>query len=541
MSLQTRNIGRIPVYFGDYDPEKTYQEKNRVTLYGSEFQAAKDNPSNAPLTYDPSTHQITSWNVVNGEHASPTGEWYIISNGTDAWIASGNVFKVIYGETRFEDTVDAYSSGKFIYAEDEAGIIYNLYQAVKRDNDITKFAFINLYGDGNDITWFEYEPSGFSELYPSSWEERIEDLSDIRSGAEAGATAYQKPDTGIPASDLASGVIPDVSAFVVTVSIDPEGDVRNISHTISEIDAAYRANKQLRLKCTNAQQGVWFEEDLTQISQTGGSYFYVSHTVTDEGVHYIITIYDDSGTTKAKFEMVDDKAYAKYYDVLINTITPTITSSTVTIDGYTIYPSEETFIVKPYQKIAFSDTKGDCHLYIIDATSPSAKTVMSYKSHLIIWDNQSDTDITIQVGIDNGGLPGTLGVNTYWRGVDNVFVAEYGVTSVSEIESAVDSGRVVMCRAIEDDNIVYYQLSQSSSTSFTFFRFVNARYYRIVLNKSTGVWYTSDDLLQSTANRDSSIDSSASLTHYPSTKAVYDYVGSIVGNIGTILDQLNGE
>jgi hypothetical protein len=88
MPLQTRNIGRIPVYFGDYVPGRAYQEKHRVTLYGSEFQAAKDNPSNAPLTYNPSTHKITAWNVVNGDHASPTGEWYIISNGTDAWIAS---------------------------------------------------------------------------------------------------------------------------------------------------------------------------------------------------------------------------------------------------------------------------------------------------------------------------------------------------------------------------------------------------------------------------------------------------------------------
>ena len=88
MPLQTRNIGRIPVYFGDYVPGRAYQEKHRVTLYGSEFQAAKDNPLKAPLTYDASTNKIIEWNVVNGDHASPTGEWYIISNGTDALIAS---------------------------------------------------------------------------------------------------------------------------------------------------------------------------------------------------------------------------------------------------------------------------------------------------------------------------------------------------------------------------------------------------------------------------------------------------------------------
>lgn len=42
----------------------------------------------------------------------------------------------------------------------------------------------------------------------------INDLNTIRSGAAAGATAYQKPNSGIPASDLAAGVIPDVSSFI---------------------------------------------------------------------------------------------------------------------------------------------------------------------------------------------------------------------------------------------------------------------------------------------------------------------------------------
>ena len=104
MPLQTRNIGRIPVYFGDYVPGRAYQEKHRVTLYGSEFQAAKDNPSKAPLTYNKSTHQITEWNVVNGDHASPTGEWYIISNGTDAWIASHRMDDI---ETHIDSSYNA--------------------------------------------------------------------------------------------------------------------------------------------------------------------------------------------------------------------------------------------------------------------------------------------------------------------------------------------------------------------------------------------------------------------------------------------------
>lgn len=46
-------------------------------------------------------------------------------------------------------------------------------------------------------------------------QDTISDLSTIRSGAAAGATAYQKPQIGIPASDLAPGVIPTVPTDVV--------------------------------------------------------------------------------------------------------------------------------------------------------------------------------------------------------------------------------------------------------------------------------------------------------------------------------------
>lgn len=49
-------------------------------------------------------------------------------------------------------------------------------------------------------------------------QDTISDLSAIRSGATAGATAYQKPQTGIPASDLAPGVIPTVPTDVVKYS-----------------------------------------------------------------------------------------------------------------------------------------------------------------------------------------------------------------------------------------------------------------------------------------------------------------------------------
>ncbi len=56
----------------------------------------------------------------------------------------------------------------------------------------------------------------------------ITDLDQIREGATRGVTAYQKPYGGIPASDLADGVIPDVSGFATSSDVaDAVADLVN--------------------------------------------------------------------------------------------------------------------------------------------------------------------------------------------------------------------------------------------------------------------------------------------------------------------------
>ena len=57
----------------------------------------------------------------------------------------------------------------------------------------------------------------------------IQDLQTIRTGSAAGATAYQKPGGGIPASDLASGVIPTVPTISTDVSADAASDNKTSS------------------------------------------------------------------------------------------------------------------------------------------------------------------------------------------------------------------------------------------------------------------------------------------------------------------------
>ncbi len=65
----------------------------------------------------------------------------------------------------------------------------------------------------------------------------INDLDDIRDGAAAGATAYQKPQTGIPASDLAAGVIPDISGKADKVIPSSAGNIAMLDSTGNPADS----------------------------------------------------------------------------------------------------------------------------------------------------------------------------------------------------------------------------------------------------------------------------------------------------------------
>lgn len=100
-------------------------------------------------------------------------------------------------------------------------------------------------------------------------QDTISDLATIRSGAALGATAYQKPNDGIPASDLASGVIPtvptNVSAFTNDAGYLTEHQSLSDYYTKSEVDTEL-ADKQDKL---TAGTGI----DITNnvISATGGT------------------------------------------------------------------------------------------------------------------------------------------------------------------------------------------------------------------------------------------------------------------------------
>lgn len=93
----------------------------------------------------------------------------------------------------------------------------------------------------------------------------ISDLATIRSGAALGATAYQKPNTGIPASDIASGVIPtvptNVSAFTNDAGYLTQHQSLADYYTKTQVDTALVSKANSADLATVATSGSY--DDLT--------------------------------------------------------------------------------------------------------------------------------------------------------------------------------------------------------------------------------------------------------------------------------------
>lgn len=142
--------------------------------------------------------------------------------------------RAILAETNLQQMIAAIQGVRFVMvdvlpppsAETAGGKIY-LVPNNDPATDNTKDEYVTVY-EGSAYRWEKIGSTSVDmDGYPTDEEleealetkqDTVQDLSEIRSGAAAGATAYQKPQTGIPASDLASDVIPTVPTDVVKYS-----------------------------------------------------------------------------------------------------------------------------------------------------------------------------------------------------------------------------------------------------------------------------------------------------------------------------------
>ena len=131
-------------------------------------------------------------------------------------------------------------------------------------------------------------------------QDTINDLADIRSGAQTGATAYQKPATGIPATDLASAV--QVSLGKADTALQEHQSLAGLVNT-----GNYNTvSKKIELKHDNT---VLAEIDATVFIKDG----MVSSATINNG-YLVITFNTDAGKEPISIALTDIFNPANYYN-----------------------------------------------------------------------------------------------------------------------------------------------------------------------------------------------------------------------------------
>ena len=151
-------------------------------------------------------------------------------------------------------------------------------------------------------------------------QDTISDLETIRSGAALGKTAYQKPITGIPASDIAEGVIPTVPTNVSAFN----NDAGYLTQHQSLDD--YYTKQEVNDLTSNFFDNVKYDSDSKKINFTNGVDVIatidatgfikdgmVSNVAISEG-NLVITFNTDAGKEPISIALTDIFNPANYYD-----------------------------------------------------------------------------------------------------------------------------------------------------------------------------------------------------------------------------------
>ena len=120
-----------------------------------------------------------------------------------------------------------------------------------------------------------------------------------------------------------------------------------------------------------------------------------------------------------------------------------------------------------------------------------------------------------------------------------VFVAEYDVTTLTEIEDAISEGKLLFCFSSN----YYAPLTRITRTGYVFSTVINLTVYQFTIHTTTGAWTSQSYLAQGLDNMVNVINSSGTDTQYPSAKAVYEFgkTLTIEGGGGSGLPGSDGE
>ena len=193
------DLGKIMITpAGEWSPDRSYEILTAVEHNGSGYVAVADNTAVEPGTDD------SVWMMFAQAGHSP--ELTIDEDG------------ILYSDGEFFSSViaDSVEGVRGVLGGLKGGL-HNQVLTKNSDKD-GDYRWENLQGGGGAGIWGFITGQITNQVDLNNAlgrkQDKITDIETIRTGAASGATAYQKPIGGIPATDMANGVIPDVSSFI---------------------------------------------------------------------------------------------------------------------------------------------------------------------------------------------------------------------------------------------------------------------------------------------------------------------------------------
>lgn len=381
------------------------------------------------------------------------------------------------------------------------------------------------------------------EYMNGSWVER----TDLAQTLEKAKSAYQKPASGIPAADIADGVIPDVSNFI-TKTVDDlvnyytktqtytKDEVQQLVSSLSagafipvaELPVASADTYGLKIylvPSTDPQTQNVKDEFITIRSGSEGAYTYSweqigstaidlsDYATKDElpqtlvcGAHVIPQPYSETKDVEETAELfgiteqqVRDLFTGKYkyiqFDGVILTVTVTNNDSSWCVKF------QDPFDMTEYTLWGMTIAVG---FLMLIGTRLQKDSAVLYTEQSLSAAQQSQARQNI----------GATAPEVFW--------ATYGTTTKAEVDAAVVAGKMVF---VEKQGRVYHLVATSPNYYFSSAYSTNGAF--VVLNVGTGEWTNSSPSLQSINDKAQTISGNESDTSkYPSTKAVADAIAA---------------
>lgn len=503
------------------------------------------NPTTSPYLYITGDYYIVG--TVGTTNYIPNGDRYIINQASTVAAVEPNIPNAgdIYKYDGTNWTLLRVQNSKAVWGSIE-GTMSNQTDLSNALSDITtditalengkiskiqnpnngKFASINSDGTvGNS----NYDSSSFATA---------------AQGALA-STAYQKPQGGIPESDLNNSVTEQLWFFVSYVSPDYD-----------EAIAAYDLGKKLYTIidgqlyfCTSYNSEneslIFTSIQANDLSQgvLGGAILYNDNTWDTDYVYFDTTEVKTQtisvGSTTTEYPSA--KAVYDYGQALINNIDNRLikvaTYDTTTYQQIFEWYTNNCVVICSYNSMMLYlgvVSEGDIFFYndtIYGQYYVKVTSTDVWSAGVTSFEKIGNKVTSISSSSTNTQYPSAKCVYDNLQNLDKIFVVDVGETSFAEIKAAYDAGK--MCIAFYDWNgdgniVSSYYIGAVRNTEIVLCRVDGAdRIYHINVSNEN-VWTKGFNTLITTGARVTSISSSSNDFQLPSAKCVYDNLQSVI-------------